>query len=121
MPLPENWDGVFYPEETCGDQIFDLSPTGFIEFVSAHDVNPRFVTAGACFDLLWNDYKEESQALAVAAQKRWKGDPLFSFVPIIVATAKAIFAQGAEKDEVALGAYNLIARLGGDLVKVQEA
>ncbi|HVA11244.1 MAG TPA: hypothetical protein VNG32_03685 [Candidatus Dormibacteraeota bacterium] len=68
MPLPENWDGVFYSAETSGDMIYDLAPKEFVGMVG--EIQPdsvEFLIAGAVYDLLANgDHGRAEEYLEVA-------------------------------------------------------
>ena len=108
MPLPNDWDGVFYSTETQGDLLFDLSAEDFIALLADRPDAP-FLYAGAMFDLLFNEQKERFKALFKAAAQARPDQP---WVAVIGVCGLAIQERqsGTPQNRISRLAYNTVAR-----------
>ncbi|HXV26731.1 MAG TPA: hypothetical protein VD862_01760 [Candidatus Paceibacterota bacterium] len=90
MPLPENWDGVFWGPETMGHLLVDPTPEEFMEFLDDYHDNPAFLVGGAVLDLRLNGMTGRADALLAAAKNHWPQAPWGPFGELIASVADKV-------------------------------
>jgi len=74
MPLPENWDGVFYGPESQGELLFDVEPADLAAMFAERPDGP-FLAAGGAIDLALNRELDRAGRLADEASRVWPAEP----------------------------------------------
>jgi hypothetical protein len=111
MPLPEDWNGVFYDKDSSGDWLFDLSPAEFYETVKDRP-DAQFLIAGACFDLFNAGEKDRYRSFMAFATGKWKDKILhFAAIPFIQFFAVEMLRAGADRETVRMAVSNFFTQL----------
>ncbi len=119
MPLPQDWDGVFYSADTHGDLLFDLEAAELVDGLATRPDGP-FLVAGAVFDLLWAKETDRATAILALAMDRWPNEP-WQHLSSLYAGACNQLEIGRDKQVLAAAVSNIVTNTftGGTLIPGQ--
>jgi hypothetical protein len=83
MPLPANWNGIFYSAETWGDLLYDLPPDEFALVAERSVDDPAFLFAGAHFDLRLHGDDERAATFLACGKAKWPDAPWSAYEMIV--------------------------------------
>ncbi|HTM68473.1 MAG TPA: hypothetical protein VL426_04180 [Candidatus Binatia bacterium] len=98
MPLPKDWNGIFYSAETGGDLLYDLDVDGFARVAEDSGDDPAFLFAGAHFDLRLHGDDARAAAFLAAGKAKWPEAPWSAYEMLVETSMPDAKARRDDKD-----------------------
>ncbi|HTK04706.1 MAG TPA: hypothetical protein VL500_03920 [Candidatus Eisenbacteria bacterium] len=111
MPLPENWNGIFYSADTGGDLLYDLTPDDFAIVAERSGDDPAFLFAGAHFDMRLHGDDDRAAAFLAFAKAKWPEAPWSAYEMMLETCLPDARGQHKDDDRHRLAVCNAVSYL----------